>query len=82
MEGEVTEGMEWWQREARLTGGEHAQVKRCGADANAATEDGTTAAMNAAVVGYTSTVVTLVRTVLWKNDGCVLCGRVAVESRR
>ena len=57
-------------------------MKECGADANAASEDGTTAAMYAAVGGFTSTVVTLVRTVLWKNDGCVLCGRVAVESRR
>ena len=63
-EGEVTEGMTWWQREARLTGGGHAQVKECGADANAADEDGSTAVMGAAMGGHTATAVALVRTVL------------------
>ena len=67
MEGEVTEGMEWWQREARLTGGEHAQVKECGADANAAAVYGTTPLMIAAMGGHMATAVALVRTVLGNN---------------
>ena len=66
--------MEWWQREARLTGRGYAQVKECGADANAVNEKGRTAVMAAAHAGHTATAVALVRAVLLENDGSGLGG--------
>ena len=56
------EGMKWWWLRGRiLTRGGIMQVKECGADVNAASNDGTTAVMAAANGGHTATVVALVR---------------------
>ena len=44
--------------------GGHAQVKECGADANAADKTGRTAVYGAAQGGHTATAVALVRTLL------------------
>ena len=56
------EGMEWWWLRGRtLTRGGIMQVKECGADVNAADNNGQTAVILAAVGGHTATVVALVR---------------------
>ena len=56
------EGMKWWWLRGRnLTRGGIMQVKECGADVNAASNDGVSAVMAAAMGGHTATVVALVR---------------------
>ena len=56
------EGMEWWGLRGRiLTRGGIMQVKECGADVNAADNDGATAVFCAVLGGHTATVVALVR---------------------